>query len=201
MDLEGNVVLSACSYISKQLDGISVICRYGKWGFFEIEQLTTTIIKNVSFLGLLHNDLAKVNFGGTFTNNKVIGGKWGFVNRNGKIVVNPEFDYVFNFSEGIAAVKVGDKYGFIDTTGVLIVPCEYDEVESSFEDGEGKLVKGDKVYVFNRSGEMVSEHYKDNNEENEYDYGADNPPSIYDNPYYNDNLDMDQQSIEFWNSL
>lgn len=201
MDLEGNVVLSACSYISKQLDGISVICRYGKWGFYAIEQLTTTLVKGVSFLGLLHNDLAKVNFGGTFTNNKVIGGKWGFVNRNGEIVINPEYDYVFNFSEGIAAVKVGDKYGFIDTTGVLIVPCEYDEVESSFEDGEGKLVKGDKVYVFNRSGEMVSEHYKKNNEENEYDYGADNPPSIYDNPYYNDNLDMDQQSIEFWNSL
>ncbi len=24
---------------------------------------------------------------------------------------------------------------------------------------------------------------------------------VYDNPYYNDNLDMDQQSVEFWNSL
>lgn len=29
----------------------------------------------------------------------------------------------------------------------------------------------------------------------------DDTPSVYDNPYYNDNLDMDQQSIEFWNSI
>lgn len=201
MDLEGNIVLSSCSYISKQSEGLSVVCRKGVWGFFNILERKTTKVEGSSYVGLPHDDLAKANYGGTYTQKDVIGGKWGFVDKNGNIVINPTFDYVYNFSEGIAAVKIGDKYGFIDTIGVLIVPCEYDEVESSFEDGEGKLVKGDKVYVFNRSGEMVSEHYKDNNEENEYDYGADNPPSIYDNPYYNDNLDMDQQSIEFWNSL
>lgn len=201
IDLEGNIVLSSCSYISKQSEGLSVVCRKGEWEFFNIIERKTTKVEGASYVGLPHDDFAKANYGGTYNQKNVIGGKWGFVNKDGNIVINPTFDYVYNFSEGIAAVKVGDKYGFIDTIGVLIVPCEYDEVESSFEDGEGKLVKGDKVYVFNRSGEMVSEHYKDNNEENESDYGADNPPSIYDNPYYNDNLDMDQQSIEFWNSL
>lgn len=25
--------------------------------------------------------------------------------------------------------------------------------------------------------------------------------SAYDNPYYNDNLDIDQQSIDFWDNL
>ena len=200
MDLDGNIVLSACSYISKQSDGISVICRYGKWGFYAIEQLTTTLVKNVSFLGLLYNDLAKVNFGGTFTNNKVIGGKWGFVNRNGEIVINPEYDYVFNFSEGIAAVSLRGKLGFIDMTGTFIVPCEYNKVESHFKDGEGELVKGHKIYVFDRTGKIVSNRYVEK-EYNEYDSWEDNMPSIYDNPYYNDNLDMDHQSIEFWNSL
>lgn len=201
IDLEGNIVLSSCSYISKQSEGLSVVCRKGEWGFFNIIERKTTKVEGASYVGLPHDDLAKANYGGTYNQKNVIGGKWGFVNKDGNIVINPTFDYVYNFSEGIAAVKVGDKYGFIDTIGVLVVSCEYDKVESHFENGEGKLVKGDKVYVFNRSGEMVSEHYKENNEDNEYDYGADNPPSIYDNPYYNDNLDMDQQSIEFWNSL
>ena len=200
MDLDGNIVLSACSYISKQSDGICVICRYGKWGFYEMEKHTTTIVNNVSFLGLLHNDLAKANFGGTFTNNKVIGGKWGFVNSNGEIVINPEYDYVFNFSEGIAAVSLRGKLGFIDMTGTFIVPCEYSKVESHFKNGEGELVKGDKIYVFDRTGKIVSNRYVEK-EYNDYDSWEDNTPSIYDNPYYNDNLDMDQQSIEFWNSL
>ena len=182
MDWEGNIILSSCSYISKQSEGLSVVCRKGEWGFFNIIERKITKVEGASYVGLLHDDLAMAKFGGTC----VIGGLWGFVNRNGEIVINPKYDYVFNFSEGIAAVKVGDKYGFIDTIGVLIVPCEYDEVVSSFENGEGKLVKGGRMYVFNRSGEMVSDYlYR----EDEYDYRADNPP--YDKPYYTDNFDMD----------
>lgn len=148
----------------------------------------------------MYDGLAKANYGGTFTTDKVIGGKWGFVNKKGEIVINPEFDYVFNFSEGIAAVRLGDKYGFMDTVGTLIVPCEYDKVESHFNNGEGELVKGDKIYVFDRTGEIVSHRYVEK-ECDDYDDREDNTPSIYDNPYYNDNLDMDQQSVEFWNSL
>ena len=30
---------------------------------------------------------------------------------------------------------------------------------------------------------------------------SDEYPSIYDNPYYNEDLDMDQQSPDFWDSL
>jgi hypothetical protein len=201
IDLEGNIVLSSCSYISKQLEGLSVVCRKGVWEFFNLLERKITKVEGASYVGLPHDDLAKVNYGGTYTQKNVIGGKWGFVDKNGSIVINPTFDYAYNFSERIAAVKIGDKYGFIDTAGVLIVPCEYDEVISHFEEGEGKLIKGDKVYVFNRIGELVSDYYKDNNEGNDYDSLEDNSPSIYDNPYYNDNLDMDQQSIEFWNSL
>ncbi len=38
--------------------------------------------------------------------------------------------------------------------------------------------------------------FSDEYHENYSDY-----PSIYDNPYYNDNLDIDQQSIDFWNNI
>lgn len=159
MDWEGNIVLSSCSFLSKQLNGLSVICRKGTWGFYEVKQQKLAIVEGVSFLGLIYDGLAKANYGGTFTTDKVIGGKWGFVDRKGKIAITPMFDYAFNFSDGIATVKMGDKYGFINSTGVLIVPCEYDKVESHFIEGEGKLIKGNTVYVFNRSGEIVSNHY------------------------------------------
>jgi hypothetical protein len=49
---------------------------------------------------------------------------------------------------------------------------------------------------------MTSNNIDSDYYDNYCDDGYDNDtPSIYDNPYYNDNLDMDQQSIEFWNSF
>ena len=41
-------------------------------------------------------------------------------------------------------------------------------------------------------------------DEEDYNYNRGNDdafPTIYDNPYYDDNVDMDQQSPEFWNNI
>lgn len=178
IDLEGNIVLSSCSYISKQSEGLSVVSRKGEWGLFNILERKTTKVEGASFVALPHDDLAKANFGGTNTQKNVIGGKWGFVDKNGSIIINPTFDYAYNFSEGIAAVKIGGKYGFINTTGVLIVPCEYDDVESSFEDGEGKLVRGGIIFVFDKSGKLI-ESYEQENEDNDYYESYDDEAPTY----------------------
>jgi WG containing repeat len=42
-----------------------------------------------------------------------IGGKKGFINKQGTVVIQPQFDYAYSFSEGLAPVKIGDKYGYI----------------------------------------------------------------------------------------
>ena len=49
-------------------------------------------------------------------------GKWGFIDKTGKIVINPQFDEVdyFGFIEGLCGVKIGDKRGFIDKTGKYV---------------------------------------------------------------------------------
>ena len=46
-------------------------------------------------------------------------GKWGYMNREGKVVIQPSFDDALTFSEGMAAVQVGGKWGYIDETGRL----------------------------------------------------------------------------------
>ncbi len=48
--------------------------------------------------------------------------------------------------------------------------------------------------------ETVYDDLEDESYNNEDDYQSD-WGSAYDNPYYNDNLDMDQQSPEFWDNL
>lgn len=50
MDWKGNIVLSSCSFLSKQLNGLSVICRNGTWGFYEIKEQKLTIVEGASFL-------------------------------------------------------------------------------------------------------------------------------------------------------
>ena len=52
--------------------------------------------------------------------------KWGFIDINGKEIVPPKYDYVWNFQNGFALVESGEKYGYIDTTGNDIVSLKYD---------------------------------------------------------------------------
>lgn len=99
-------------------------------------------------------------------------------------------------------MKKDGKWGFINTSGEVVVPCKYDEVDSSYKEGSGRLIRGQEVYVFDSNGNLMESYTKEEYEEDDY-YQTydDDTPSVYDNPYYNDNLDMDQQSIEFWNNL
>ena len=56
--------------------------------------------------------------------------KWGFMDREGDIMVPPNFDYVESYSEGLALVIKNQKLGFIDKAGKIIIPIDYDDGES-----------------------------------------------------------------------
>ena len=56
-----------------------------------------------------------------------IGGKFGLINTAGEIVIKPQFDRVYSFSEGLAWVKIGGKYGFINPTGEVVIKPQFDD--------------------------------------------------------------------------
>jgi len=63
-------------------------------------------------------------------------GKWGFVNRWGKVKIPFQFDEVGSFHGGrLAAAKIGAKAGFIDRTGrfKFLLPYSY---TAGFTDGD-----------------------------------------------------------------
>ena len=191
-------------FIGKRYNKLSVVLKDKVWGLFDLENHQLKVIPEVAYLGPCMENLCKINIGGVYDKNdlKTSGGLWGYVSANGQIVIKPIYDQVYNFSDGMAAVKLNGKWGFINSEGIIVVPCEYDEVEASFKDGKGKLVKDDEIYIFDKSGSQIDTYDKPRDDDEYYDGGYyDDTPSINDNPYYNDNLDMDQQSIEFWNSL
>ena len=62
-------------------------------------------------------------------------GKWGFIDRTGRVVVAPAFADERDFFHGLAAVELPKgKWGFIDEAGKLSIPARFDEVRDFIDD-------------------------------------------------------------------
>jgi len=94
-----------------------------------------------SYFGLLREGLLPIKQAG----------KWGAVDRSGRIVIKPSFDFMDNFFERKAAVLVGKKWGYVDFKGEMIIEprfrvagefvggiaCVYDGKEYSYIKPDG----------------------------------------------------------------
>ena len=56
---------------------------------------------------------------------KKINGKWGFVDKNGNVVVNYEYDMVTEQNGNVAGVKKDGKWQIVDTKGQLVSDNAY----------------------------------------------------------------------------
>jgi hypothetical protein len=87
-------------------------------------------------VGDFHNGLAYVKKDMTWSDdlNKFIGGKGGYIDHTGKLVIDYKFEDCGNFCEGMAKVKVNGKWGYIDKVGNLVIPAIYDEAGDFFRE-------------------------------------------------------------------
>ena len=95
--------------------------------------------------------------------------KWGFVDKKGNVVINPQFAYVHNFSNGLAAVATDkEKWGFINKEGTYVINPQFDNVGNFYKTGIAPFKTGDKwgfidkkgKYVINPQFEAVSDFYE-----------------------------------------
>jgi hypothetical protein len=78
--------------------------------------------------------------------------QWGFVDKTGQKIINPQFAAVNKFKEELCAVKTDNgKWGFIDQSGKFIINPQFDEI-SDFTDGLAIAKIGDKVGVIDKEG-------------------------------------------------
>lgn len=91
--------------------------------------------------------------------------RYGFINNAGKIVCQPDFLEVQDFSEGLAAVKVADnggRWGFINTSGQMVIPAKFSNEPYPFRDGKSSVEKRDgSVVMIDKTGSVVSPVFKD----------------------------------------
>lgn len=56
------------------------------------------------------------------------GGKEGFIDASGTVVIEPVYDKVYPFSDGLAAIQERGLWGFIDETGTKVIPPSFLEI-------------------------------------------------------------------------
>lgn len=81
-------------------------------------------------------------------------GQWGFINREGKIAINCQYEKVNRFSGTLASVRKDNKWAFIDTSGANVCDFQYDDV-GCFSEGLAPVRKNNKWGVINEKGEVV----------------------------------------------
>ena len=58
----------------------------------------------------------------------VVNGRWGFVNKSGETVINPQFDHAGGFVEGLAPVRMG-RWGYVDASGQMQINPQFDKAD------------------------------------------------------------------------
>lgn len=82
---------------------------------------------------------------------------YGYINTSGKVVIGFKFTNARAFGEGLAPVanKKGD-WGYINEKGEFVITPEYDFADS-FDNGEARVIKGDKVLYINKNNKVLHE--------------------------------------------
>lgn len=69
--------------------------------------------------------------------------KWGCIDKKGRVIVPFQYDYMGDFSDGLAVVRKDEKYGFVDKTGKEVIPVKYSYAES-FDKGIALVAEYDE---------------------------------------------------------
>lgn len=80
--------------------------------------------------------------------------KYGLINGKGKVVVKPTYDWINEFSDGMALVSKGNKYGYVDEKGKEVIKVSYKEA-NDFSDGLALIRDGKKYKYIDKSGKVL----------------------------------------------
>ena len=61
------------------------------------------------------------------------GGKWGYIDVTGKLVIAAQFDDAEDFAQGLAVAQQGQKYGYIDHSGKWVIAPQFDSADAFAE--------------------------------------------------------------------
>ncbi len=82
----------------------------------------------------------------------------GLVDTRGNVIGKPQFEMIWPFSEGLAAVRMRPKswWGFIDRTGNVVIPCTF-SIGAQFHEGLARVesAQSHEAGFINKTGKFV----------------------------------------------
>jgi hypothetical protein len=89
----------------------------------------------------------------------IINGKLGFVDRQERVVVQPEYEEARNFEKGLAAVCSKGKWGFVDKNGKMVIRLNKATVTTGFRKGHAIIEENEKYRFIDKHGVISKEVY------------------------------------------
>jgi len=87
-------------------------------------------------------------------------GKWGYVYQKKKIIKN-QYDDAYDFSSGLARVKLNGFWGYIDKTGKEIIAMKYETIEDFADDMAKVGLDGKYGYIDKTGKEIIALIYEE----------------------------------------
>lgn len=188
-----------------------ILSKEGLWGVVDYEVNEIVPFGKYDWIDIFDKGLARVKIGPNITT----------LTKNGlfKYVVDGEIQEQANGEIEIVP-PVKNKWGIINKKGEEVLPVEYDSIwnfagknrESTMVEKDGKAwvvqfkalnpdlnITPQKKYY--NSGISPIDTYPEIHHYNPYYFEEYEIITPEDNPYYDESLDMDQQSLEFWENL
>ncbi|MFM1810764.1 MAG: hypothetical protein RLZZ382_1989, partial [Bacteroidota bacterium] len=158
LNKEGKVLINRASTIEPLNDSLFLIQANGKASIYNVNSSQYSLTNNFTdFVTPEYNyGYGPINIG--VKNSK---DQWGILNKQGELLIEPQYCDVMSSSDGYVivaqcgAVGAAFKYGVIDLMNNIVIPFEYDSIESVY--GESyECVKGTTLYTINLSNEVIS---------------------------------------------
>ncbi|MGA8151749.1 MAG: WG repeat-containing protein [Terriglobales bacterium] len=84
----------------------------------------------------------------------LVGNKWGFIDVSGRVVVQPLFESIAPFSEGLARVYFNGRLAFVSSSGKTVLERTASEAQD-FSEGLAGVKVGPKWGFIDKSGTMI----------------------------------------------
>ncbi|MEJ2164742.1 MAG: WG repeat-containing protein, partial [Desulfobacterales bacterium] len=81
-------------------------------------------------------------------------GKWGYINKDGRLSIQPQFEEALPFSEGLGQVKSGKHWGYIDQNGKIVIACKF-EKSAPFSNGLAGIHIENRFGYIEKQGKTV----------------------------------------------
>jgi hypothetical protein len=84
----------------------------------------------------------------------LLDGEWGYINKNGAMVIEPEHQIAYPFSDGLAAVRSGWRWYYMDENGEFVIEGSFQEIRP-FSEGKAAIRVDGRWGYINTDGNFI----------------------------------------------